>query len=112
MSDPDSDFERLRALMLEHLHVDVPSPDVDLLESGVLDSLQLVDLLLLIEQHFGQRIPIEAINLDDLRSLGRLARLLRAPGADAPAAAAGAAEGAPQLESLRAARHRGASGSG
>jgi acyl carrier protein len=109
MSDPANDLARLRALMLEHLHVDVPSPDVDLLESGVLDSLQLVDLLLLIEQHFGQRIPIETIDLDDLRSLGRLARLLRAP---APAAADGAAENAPQLESLRAARHRGASGRG
>jgi acyl carrier protein len=112
MSDPANDLARLRALMLEHLHVDVPSPDVDLLESGVLDSLQLVDLLLLIEQHFGQRIPIETIDLDDLRSLGRLARLLRAPRAPAPAAADGAAENAPQLESLRAARHRGASGRG
>lgn len=80
MSDPAIDFERLRALLLEHLHVDVPSPDVDLLESGVLDSLQLVNLLLLVEQHFGRRIPIEAIDLDDLRSLGRLARLLRADG--------------------------------
>jgi hypothetical protein len=38
--------------------------------------------LLLIEQHFGRRIPIEDIDLDDLRSLGRLARLLRAPPAD------------------------------
>ena len=107
MPDPASDLERLRALMLEHLHVDVPSPDVDLLESGVLDSLQLVDLLLIIEQHFGRRIPIETIDLDDLRSLGRLAQLLRAP-----AAADGAAEDAPQLESIGAARHGGASGRG
>ena len=78
MSDPAMDVERLRALLLEHLHVDVPSPDVDLLESGVLDSLQLVELLLLVEQHFGRRIPIETIELDDLRSLERLAALLRA----------------------------------
>ena len=110
MSDPAIDVERLHALMLEHLHVDVPSPDVDLLESGVLDSLQLVDLLLLIERHLGRRIPIEAIDLDDLRSLGRLARLLHAPAAkaaSAPAAEGGAAEPAP-LGDFRATRLDGA----
>jgi acyl carrier protein len=71
--------ERLRALMLEHLHVEVPSADTDLLDSGLLDSLQLVDLLLLIEEHFGHRIPIESIDLEDLRTLASLARLLGAP---------------------------------
>lgn len=112
MSDPASDAERLRALVLEHLHVDVPSPDADLLESGVLDSLQLVDLLLLIEQHFGQRIPIESIELDDLRSLGRIARLLRPAAAPAPGAASGddgAVERAQRLEDSRAAQRDGVS---
>jgi acyl carrier protein len=70
--------ERLRALMLEHLHVEVPSADTDLLDSGLLDSLQLVDLLLLIEQQFGHRIAIEAIDLENLRSLTRIAQLLAA----------------------------------
>jgi acyl carrier protein len=104
MSDPATDVDRLRALLLEHLHVDVPSPDVDLLESGVLDSLQLVDLLLLVEQRFGRRIAIESIDLDDLRSLGRLARLLHDP----PAGDGGAGS-EPQVAELRAARRRGAS---
>ena len=76
MSDQAIDVERLRALMLEHLHVEVPSTDTDLLETGALDSLQLVDLLLLIEQHFGRRIAIESIDHDDLRTLTRLAQLL------------------------------------
>jgi D-alanine--poly(phosphoribitol) ligase subunit 2 len=111
MSDPAIDVERLHALMLEHLHVNVPSPDVDLLDSGVLDSLQLVDLLLLIEQHFGRRIPIEAIDLDDLRSLGRLAQLLSAPVTSAASAAA-AGDGdtgrEAQVGSLRAVRRGGA----
>jgi acyl carrier protein len=104
------DVGRLHALILEHLHVDVPSPDVDLLESGVLDSLQLVDLLLLIEQHFGQRIPIETIDLDDLRSLGRLARLLHPAAATAPSAAPGddgTVERAQRFGDSRAARQDG-----
>jgi acyl carrier protein len=86
MSDQTINVERLRALMLQHLHVEVPSADIDLLDSGLLDSLQLVDLLLLIEEHFGRRIPIEAIDLEDLRTLTRLARLLNTPAAAATSA--------------------------
>jgi len=58
------------------LHLEVPCADTDLLETGLLDSLQLVDLLLLIEEEFGRRISLEAIELDDLRSLTRLAELV------------------------------------
>ena len=76
MSDRSVALERLRALFLEHFHVEVPSVDTDLLETGMLDSLQLVDLLLLIEEEFGRRISLEAIELDDLRSLWRLAALV------------------------------------
>jgi D-alanine--poly(phosphoribitol) ligase subunit 2 len=70
--------ERLRALFLECLHIDVPSADADLFETGMLDSLQLVELLLQLEQQFGFRIKIDNIDLDDLRTLARIARLLAA----------------------------------
>lgn len=83
MPDRVTNLERLRALFVEHFHVEVPSDDTDLLETGALDSLQLVDLLLLIEQTFERRIPIDSIDLENLRSLARLAQLLAAP---APAA--------------------------
>ncbi len=79
-------LERLRTLFLQHLHLEVPSEDTDLLETGLLDSLQLVDLLLLIEVEFGRRISLEAIELDDLRSLARLARLVSTPAEPASAA--------------------------
>lgn len=77
--------ERLRGLFLERFHVQVPSPETDLLETGLLDSLQLVELLLHVEQEFGLRIPIDAIELDDLRSLARLAGLLEAQQGNEPA---------------------------
>ena len=70
--------ERLRALFLEGLHIEVPSADADLFETGMLDSLQLVELLLQLEQQFGFRIKIDDIDLDDLRTLARIARLLAA----------------------------------
>ena len=83
--------------MQEHLHVEVPSADIDLLDSGLLDSLQLVDLLLLIEERFGRRIPIEAVDLEDLRTLTRLARLLNTAAATpAGVRAAGRAEAEPE----------------
>src|SRR5882762_8110220 len=81
-------LERLRALFLRHLHLEVPCADTDLLETGLLDSLQLVDLLLLIEEEFGRRISLEAIELDDLRSLARLAELVSRPAEPAAAARA------------------------
>ena len=101
MPDQAIDLARLRTLLVEHLHVEVPSADADLLETGVLDSLQLVDLLLLIEQHFGRRIAIEAIDLDDLRSLTRLAQLLgAAPATGASEHVAGRGEAAAEPEPL------------
>ncbi len=66
----------LRALFSDKLNIDVPSAEADLIESGLLDSLRLVELLLEIEAGLGHRIPIDEIELDDLRSVARIARLI------------------------------------
>jgi acyl carrier protein len=86
MRDRNAIVERLRSLFFEKFHVEVPSQDTDLLETGMLDSLQLVELLLQIEKDFGLRIPIDAIELDDLRCLARLAGLVGDHAGDARAA--------------------------
>ena len=75
---------QLTSLFLEQLNVEVPAPDTDLIESGLLDSMKLVELLVQIEQQFGLRIELETIEIDDLRSVSGIARML---GAVAPAAA-------------------------
>jgi methoxymalonate biosynthesis acyl carrier protein len=64
------------ALFHDKLGIEVPSPECDLIESGLLDSLRLVELLLEIEASLGCRIPIDEIELDDLRSVRRIARLI------------------------------------
>ncbi len=84
----DAIVERLRALFVESLRIEVPSADTDLFETGMLDSLQLVELLLQLEQRFGFRIKIDDIELDDLRSLARIARLLAAHAGAADASSA------------------------
>ena len=70
--------EHLDALFVEQFHINVPSPDTDLLDTGLLDSLQFVELLLQLEQRFGIRVPIDSIELDDLRTLAGLARVVAA----------------------------------
>jgi len=65
-------------LFSEKLNIEVPSPDTDLIDSGLLDSLRLVELLLHIEASLGFRIVLDEIDLDDLRSIRRIARLIDA----------------------------------
>ena len=76
----------LSALFRDKLFIDVPSADTDLIDSGLLDSLQLVQLLLHVERDLGYRIPLDEIDLDDLRSLARLAGVIAARGELAKAA--------------------------
>ena len=66
----------IRTLMTEKLLLEVASPDEDLLAGGILDSLSLIQLLVNLEQHFGIRIPLEEMQIEDVRSLRALARLV------------------------------------
>ncbi len=69
MRDAKAIIEGLGAVFVESFHMDAPSPDTDLLETGILDSFQFVELLVELEQRFGLRIKIDDIDLDDLRTL-------------------------------------------
>jgi acyl carrier protein len=68
----------LSQLFRDKLYIEVPEPHTDLIDTGLLDSLQLVQLLVHVEQDLGYRIPLDAIDLDHLRSLERLARVIAA----------------------------------
>ena len=63
-------------LIAEKLLVEVDSPEDDLLATGVLDSLTLIDLLLNLEHHFGMRIPLDELQIEDVRSIQSIARLV------------------------------------
>jgi len=76
-------IERLGTPFTERFHIGVPSADTDLLETGILDSFQFVELLFQLEQHFGLRVSIDDIDLEDLRTLERIARLVAANGGGA-----------------------------
>ena len=50
----------------------VPFPDADLIGSGALDSLGVVELLFELEQSFGIRVDLETVELDNFRSIDRM----------------------------------------
>jgi acyl carrier protein len=86
-------ISQLNALFLDQLSIEVPGPDTDLIETGMMDSMKLVELLVQIEQQFGLRIELEQIEIDDLRSVRGIARMIgnAVPGAGANAVPIGPA---------------------
>lgn len=68
--------DRISAIFLDKLHIAVPSTETDLLETAILDSLQLVDLLLNLEKEFVVRIPLDSLDLESFRSIARIADLI------------------------------------
>ena len=66
---------------LEGIFADVtgsapPSPEANLIEVGVLDSLALVELLFAIEQELGVEIPADRLEVTRFRTLESLAELV------------------------------------
>jgi acyl carrier protein len=76
MSANGRTHERLRKLFLEQLNVEVPSVEIDLLETGVLDSLRFVELLMHLEKEFGVVVSVEDLEIDQFRSIARIAEFV------------------------------------
>ncbi len=68
--------DRILELFLEKLHLEIASIDTDLFETGLLDSLSFVELLLNLEQEFGIKISLEHLELENFRSVSRIAQFI------------------------------------
>lgn len=78
---PDTEISRaIVALLRETLNVDVPSVDTDLIASGMLDSLGLVELLAAAEQRFGVELALDELEIEQLSTPARLAELVQVQG--------------------------------
>jgi acyl carrier protein len=79
---------RVRQVFLEALNIQVPSVDTDLVDTGLLDSLALVELLFAIEQRFGVDLSLGELDIENFRSVEKLAAFLatKLPADDATAA--------------------------
>ena len=73
----DSDIlDQVREILNRVLSVPLPADETDVIESGLLDSLGLVELLVAIERQFDVQIDLEYLDLDDLRSVHAIARTI------------------------------------
>ena len=68
--------DQISRLMLERVHIEVPTADTDLMELGLLDSLTLVELMASLEEEFGIHISFDEIELDNFRSVARMAEFV------------------------------------
>jgi acyl carrier protein len=74
--------ERLKVLVRElfsrDMNVDVPSTETDLFETGLLDSLSFVELLVRLEEEFSLKLRLDEIDLSSFRSIDRVVEMLQA----------------------------------
>jgi acyl carrier protein len=68
--------DRIIHLLSERVHVEVPSADTDLMESGLLDSLMLVELMSSLEEQFDVHISFDEVEIDNFRSVRRIAEFV------------------------------------
>jgi acyl carrier protein len=66
----------VRTVLSEELLVEVGSPELDLLDAGLVDSVGLVELIVALEERFRVSLPMEDLQIDDLRSVRRIAELI------------------------------------
>jgi len=78
MTDARELEARIARLFAERLEVEVPSPDLDLFQTGVVDSLLFVKLLAILEEQFGFRLAFDELEIDDFRTLRDIARFVAA----------------------------------
>ena len=67
--------ERVQQLF-ETLNVQVPSQEADLIESGLIDSLALVELLFAIEREFSVSLPLDDLEIENFRSVNRISEVI------------------------------------
>ena len=76
MSGDPGVSERVQQLFLETLNVQVPSQEADLIESGLIDSLALVELLFAIEREFSVSLPLDDLEIENFRSVTRISEVI------------------------------------
>src|SRR5205807_2097401 len=76
ISEQQKLVHEIQALLLEKLSVRVESADTELHQTGILDSMTLVQFILQMEEHFGFHLPMEDLEPDSFRSVAMIAELV------------------------------------
>jgi D-alanine--poly(phosphoribitol) ligase subunit 2 len=78
MATDTSTVNRVRLLIEDVLSIEVPEGDIDMVDSGLLDSLAVVSLIAGIEEEFELELPLEELDVEQFRSVDSIAQLLAA----------------------------------
>jgi len=70
------DVARARQIFEDALNVAAPEPDVDIIASGLIDSLALVTLIFELEQEFEVQVPLESLEVDDFRTITNIVKTI------------------------------------
>jgi D-alanine--poly(phosphoribitol) ligase subunit 2 len=73
LDQQDQMQQRIIEIFSERFDTRLESDGVDLLETGLVDSVKIVELVLEIEQRFGVSLPFEELEIEDFRTVPRLA---------------------------------------
>jgi acetoacetyl-CoA synthetase len=84
--------EAIERVLSEELNLEPPPPGTDLISSGLLDSLAIVSLLVELEQRLDVQVPLGDLDLDDLRTVERIERLIDSTHPESTRSPAGVAE--------------------
>jgi acyl carrier protein len=69
-------YPQIIKIFSEKLSLEVPSVDTDLVEEGILDSLAFVELLVCLEQEFAVEVPMDSVEIDNFRSIAKIAEFV------------------------------------
>lgn len=81
MASATVSHDQIIHLLSELAHIKAPSVETDLIESGLLDSLLLVELVSGLEQRFDVRVSFDDIELDNFRSVKNITEFINQRGA-------------------------------
>ena len=64
---------QIRLIFSAQMSIEIPDEDIDLLDSGLIDSLTMVDLLAHLESSYGFTVVMEDLDIEFFRSLKSIA---------------------------------------
>lgn len=70
---------KLHTIFADDLDIEVPDAETDLLTTGLLDSMTLVDLLMRLETVFDMKIPVADLEIDNFRTIASIAAFVANP---------------------------------
>lgn len=63
-------------LFSEKLNLEISSVETDLLETGILDSLKFVELLVELERLLGRQVSLDGLEVENFRSIQKIAEFV------------------------------------